>query len=146
MQRIAALVVFFGCFFLGPALAQTASILPEIPKAAGNSCVADTRFMRVNHMNLLKHDRDETVLLGDRKVKYSLKECVECHAVEGVDAKPVGFDSDKHFCRVCHDYVAVKIDCFQCHNSRPEIIRETLSPANEDAVRELAAYLDGVEQ
>ena len=27
----------------------------------------------------------------------------------------------EHFCRSCHDYAAVTIDCFQCHASRPEV-------------------------
>jgi len=102
--------------------AATASELakPEIPKAKGEQCVAETSFMRRNHMDLLQHDRDKTVRHGQRDVDYSLKECIACHAVDGKDGKPVSVESPKHFCRACHDYAAVTVDCFQCHTSKPE--------------------------
>ncbi len=93
---------------------------PDIPRGQGESCVEDTDFMRRNHMTLLEHQRDETMLRGVRTKQHSLKECVSCHAVHGSDAKPVTVSSPKHFCRSCHDYAAVKIDCFQCHASRPD--------------------------
>jgi hypothetical protein len=95
--------------------------LPIIPMGKGDSCVEDTDFMRRNHMDLLKHQRDETTLKGIRDEQYSLKECVTCHAVNGPDALPVSSSSPQHFCRSCHDFAAVSIDCFQCHASRPEI-------------------------
>jgi len=93
---------------------------PDIPRGRGESCVADTDFMRRNHMTMLNHQRDETVLKGVRSKRYSLKECVACHVVPGPDSTPVTVASPKHFCRSCHDYVAVKIDCFECHASRPD--------------------------
>jgi len=95
--------------------------MPVIPMGQGDSCVEDTDFMRRNHMNLLKHQRDETMLRGVRSKQYSLKECISCHAVIGSDAIPVTVASPQHFCRSCHDYAAVSIDCFQCHASRPDI-------------------------
>lgn len=94
--------------------------LPVIPRGQGDNCVADTQFMRRNHMTVLRHQRDETMREGIRGKQYSLKECVACHAVMGPDAMPVTVDSPKHFCRSCHDYAAVNIDCFTCHASRPE--------------------------
>ncbi len=93
---------------------------PEIPKGQGESCVEDTDFMRRNHMTLLMRQRDDTVLQGIREKKHSLKECVSCHVVTGPDAMAVTVASPEHFCRSCHDYAAVKIDCFQCHASRPD--------------------------
>ena len=94
--------------------------MPVIPMGLGDSCVKDTDFMRRNHMDMLKHQRDETMLEGIRNEQYSLKECLDCHAVAGPDAVPVTVSSPQHFCRSCHDYAAVSIDCFQCHASRPE--------------------------
>jgi predicted CXXCH cytochrome family protein len=94
--------------------------LPDIPEARGEACVADTDFMRRNHMDMLKHQRDETMLKGLREERYSLKECLDCHAVHGPDLKPVTASDPRHFCRSCHDYAAVSIDCFQCHASRPD--------------------------
>jgi hypothetical protein len=94
--------------------------MPDIPLGLGERCVEDTDFMRRNHMNLLKHQRDETMLKGVRDEQYSLKECISCHVVKGPDAVPLTVASPQHFCRSCHDYAAVNIDCFQCHASRPD--------------------------
>ncbi len=93
--------------------------VPKPPKGKGDKCVRETPFMRANHMNLLLHQRDETVQKGIRTKKYSLKECVACHAVPGDDGQPVSYENPKNFCRSCHEYVAVKIDCFECHASKP---------------------------
>ena len=95
------------------------SLLPEISPGKGEQCVAETDLMRREHMNLLSHQRDETTRQGLRTKQFSLKECVACHAVPGPDAQPVSAKSPRHFCRSCHDYAAVKIDCFECHASRP---------------------------
>ncbi len=99
---------------------DTSVPMPTIPLGQGDSCVEDTDFMRRNHMNLLKHQRDETMLRGVRDKQYSLKECIGCHVVKGPDAVAVTVASPQHFCRSCHDYAAVNIDCFQCHASRPD--------------------------
>ncbi|MCW8927072.1 MAG: hypothetical protein OQJ84_12500 [Xanthomonadales bacterium] len=95
--------------------------MPSIPLAQGENCVEDSGFMRRNHMDLLKHQRDETMLEGVRGKPYSLKDCLACHVVRGPDAVPVTVSSPQHFCRSCHDYAAVSIDCFQCHASRPDM-------------------------
>lgn len=95
------------------------SLLPVIPAGQGDSCVEDTDFMRRNHMELLEHQRDETMLKGVRTKQHSLQGCLSCHVVYGADAVPVTAASPDHFCRSCHDYAAVSIDCFQCHASRP---------------------------
>ncbi len=123
---IAVLVVVLACtagLALAADKANAASgiPLPAIPMGQGDSCVEDTDFMRRNHMNILKHQRDETMLKGIRSKQYSLKECIACHAVTGPDEIPVTVASPDHFCRSCHDYAAVSIDCFQCHASRPDI-------------------------
>ena len=94
--------------------------MPVIATGMGERCVEDTDFMRRNHMDMLKHQRDETMLRGVRTEQHSLKECINCHVVKGPDSKPVTVASPQHFCRSCHEYAAVSIDCFQCHASRPE--------------------------
>jgi hypothetical protein len=103
-----------------PACAGEGVPLPEIAKSRGSACIRDTDFMRVRHMELLVHQRDETVRRGVRPKSESLRECLACHAVPGGDGQPVSFASPKHFCRACHDYAAVRIDCFDCHASRPQ--------------------------
>lgn len=119
--------VFFLAFFGGAetgARAGETGLAPVLPKAGGDSCVRDPEFMRSNHMEILLHRRDKSMHDGERAegetAKESLKACLTCHAVPGADNKPVGFSDPKHFCRTCHDYAAVKIDCFDCHNSKPE--------------------------
>ena len=103
---------------------------PDIAKGQGEACVEDTDFMRRNHMTLLLHQRDDTMRKGIRTTQHSLKECLDCHAVPGPDSVPVTVNDPKHFCRSCHDYAAVKIDCFQCHASRPE--QEMVAEAGEE--------------
>ena len=100
-----------------PALAEVPA--PVIGKGKGEHCVEDTAFMRRNHMEVLKHQRNETMHLGIRATKYSLKECVGCHAIQK-DGKVVSIAEPEHFCRSCHSYAGVKPDCFQCHSSVPE--------------------------
>ena len=93
--------------------------MPVIPRGQGDSCVYDTEFMRRNHMTVLQHQHDEPDLEDIRSEGHSIKDCVACHVVMGPDDRPLTADSPEHFCRSCHDYVAVKIDCFDCHKSRP---------------------------
>ncbi len=133
------------------ALAQEAARVPvpDIPEAAaGTRCVADPAFMRRNHMSMLKHDRDLTVHDGNRAPQASLKECISCHAVKGDEGKPVTAADPRHFCRACHDYAAVKIDCFECHASRSGDDEKAarLSDPGANDVAALSDYLKGVEQ
>ena len=94
--------------------------VPEPARGKGEQCVADSSFMRKNHPSLLNHQRDDTLRKGVRGNEFSLKQCIACHAVDGKDAKPVTYEDPKHFCRTCHEYVAVKLDCFECHTSVPD--------------------------
>lgn len=122
MKRYGYLLLLLPTLLLTAASAVGAGELrPDIPKAAkGEQCVEDTEFMRRNHMELLEHQRDDTVRKGIRTKKHSLKNCLTCHAVNGADGKPVTVSDPRHFCRECHDYAAVKPDCWQCHVSTPE--------------------------
>jgi uncharacterized membrane protein len=97
--------------------ATAAAAQPVIERATkGAQCVADPAFMRRNHMDLMKHQRDDTVHAGMRAGKFSLKGCVECHA--GRETGSVA-QAQTDFCVSCHSYAAVKIDCFECHASKP---------------------------
>lgn len=90
---------------------------PTIEPARGGSCVEDIPTIRRNHMFYLKHQRDETVHNGIRGAKYSLQTCISCHASQqtnSVNASPT------NFCISCHNYAAVKIDCFECHATSPK--------------------------
>ncbi len=145
MKRlIASLLIMCG---LGASGASAGSLYPEIPKAVGAAHPEGNAFMRINHMRLLRHDRDETTRLGNRDTEYSLKECVACHAATGPDALPISVKAEGQFCSSCHEYAAVKIDCFQCHSSKPEegftrLLMQSPAPTED----EIATYLDEVLQ
>lgn len=141
---LTSLLVVFGSMVSG---VSAGALYPEIPAAAGAAHPEGSAFMRINHMKLLRHDRDEVMRLGNRDTRYSLKECVACHAVIGPDALPISIKDEGHFCRSCHEYAAVKVDCFQCHNSKPEAGFTALLVQNPAASKdEIAAYLDGMTQ
>ena len=91
------------------------SIAPKLDIGKGGQCVDDPQWMRKNHMRLLIQQRDETVHKGIRDEKYSLKNCIECHA-SARDNSVIGRDDS--FCEGCHRYAAVKIDCFECHSGK----------------------------
>jgi predicted CXXCH cytochrome family protein len=135
----------------GGARADEAKWLPKPTRGQGEKCVADTDWMRRNHMVVLMHQRDATVHDGIRTKRFSLKGCIDCHAVKGADGKPVTVASSTHFCRTCHDYVAVRVDCFECHASRPEAKATTTGKAAPERSSKtdaavLAQYLRSLKQ
>jgi predicted CXXCH cytochrome family protein len=90
------------------------------PATHGEQCVAPTDVMRRDHMDLLDHQRDETVIDGVRSNPYSLVDCVNCHASHDDQGQAIRIDAEGQFCQACHAYAAVKIDCFTCHAALPE--------------------------
>ncbi len=119
MPAFAGMTVLLALFLSLAAPARANVPQPVVPKAEGQ-CIDVPHIMRRNHMDMLKHTRDDTMRLGIRPAKQGLKDCVSCHAVPGVDGKPVGIAEPKHFCRTCQSYGGVEPDCFQCHSSVPE--------------------------
>jgi hypothetical protein len=113
-----ALLTGGAAVFAGPAL------LPEIPKARMEAdpetkCVKPVADMRRNHMNYILHQRDETVHLGIRTERFSLANCVSCHVQQDAAGQFVPINAEGQFCQTCHEYSAVKIDCFECHAAVP---------------------------
>lgn len=86
-----------------------------IDKSSGQ-CVAPPAEMRRRHPEMLKHQRDRTLRQGVRGEPVSLNACIECHASR-TTGSVIG--SDQNFCQSCHSYVAVKLDCFECHQAAP---------------------------
>lgn len=86
--------------------------VPEIAIAKPGACVAPTAEMRRNHMKYVLHQRDLTVHQGIRTARFSLKNCVNCHASHETGSV-LGKDG---FCASCHAYASVSIDCFECHS------------------------------
>ncbi len=115
-MRLAAVIALLLAVANTSAFAE--DLVPHPPKGKGEHCVAPTEFMRRNHMSMMKHQRDETVHEGVRGKPFSLAGCMDCHAVKGADGQPVAYADSRHFCRSCHDFAAVSIDCFECHSSK----------------------------
>ena len=111
---------------------------PAIQPARGGECVADPAFMRRNHMDLLKHQRKETVHLGVKDARVSLKGCIECHASAETGSVAT---AKTDFCVSCHSYASVKVDCFDCHASKPQNLSflPLVHPGTANAATRLAA-------
>ena len=119
-MRWLGIILGLAIFASGQLHAAERALTPTIPKALEKVEKGHAELMRRQHMDLMTHKRDETVHKGVRTSENSLKACISCHAVFGPNKQPVSIKSEKHFCRTCHDYAAVTIDCFQCHTSKPE--------------------------
>jgi len=131
--------------FAGGAAAD--GVGPVVPTASGEPHPVDENW-RANHMVYMKHDRDLThrdgvrdLAEGDAEIKASLAECFDCHAVEDDAGVPVSFEDERHFCRVCHDYTAVTVDCFMCHRSTPADNTSYRAMATADDPASIEAYL-----
>ncbi len=90
--------------------------LPQANSERSATCVEPTAEMRRNHMDMLLHQRDQTMRRGIRTSRHSLKNCVTCHANPKTNSV-LGKDG---FCESCHRYAAVRIDCFECHSPTPQ--------------------------
>lgn len=106
----------------GAALADVS--IPHLDIGKGGHCVNDPKIMRIKHGDFLLHQRTITVHEGIRGARYSLAGCVDCHASRKNNSV---LGTNQNFCQGCHVYAAVKIDCFECHSSRPRTVSETLT-------------------
>lgn len=102
------------------AQAESRVPLPSVTKGKGEKCVEPVADMRRYHMTYLLHQRDDTMRRGIRTEKYSLKECVECHAKRDKTGEFVSINAPGQFCQSCHRYASVRIDCFECHAAKPK--------------------------
>ncbi len=113
-------VVVILALTMGQAGADGRTPVPQISRGQGERCVEPVQSMRRDHMRFLQHKRDETVRLGVRTKKYSLKECISCHVKKDAGGKSIPVNAAGQFCASCHAYAAVNIDCFQCHATTPD--------------------------
>lgn len=104
----------------GPASSGLGAVaIPQPPQAAyGESCVEPVDVMRREHMRFLDHQRDRTVIDGERGSRYSLAGCLDCHNPQVPGSEAVRYGDPQHFCTTCHSYASVRIDCFECHADR----------------------------
>jgi hypothetical protein len=95
-------------------------VLPSSKAATVENCVEPTEYMRRNHFELIRHQRDQTVYGGIRGTEYSLSGCVSCHVGYDDSGTPIEIDKKGQFCSSCHDYAAVEMNCFDCHATVPK--------------------------
>jgi predicted CXXCH cytochrome family protein len=149
-SRLLLLGLVLGWLSMAPGIAAEtesstlgAVAIPQPAKPANaSSCVAPVDIMRREHMNLLMHQRDATVLDGERDGKYSLAGCMDCHNPADSAAKAVHYPDPQHFCAGCHSYASVRIDCFECHadRGRAEPQQSRLAPAFDDGLLALQTF------
>jgi len=124
-HRIIIFLAVFVCLLLTPVVLNIGNAA-EAPEPSINTpeinglaniegtvqCVESTEFMRADHMQLLNAWRTENVRNGGfqytnsegQTFEASLENtCLNCHS------------NRTEFCDVCHDYVAVEPECWNCH-------------------------------
>lgn len=141
MRLILALLIALG--LSSPVHADEHELWPEVPKATGEPHPEGNEYWRKNHPTLLLHDRDLALREGDRDIQASLGTCFTCHAVtDEATGEPVTIEDPRNFCRVCHDFAAVQVDCFTCHRSTPPEDPALRAMATPDEPNSIAAYLE----
>jgi len=143
MRLVLAFLAVLG--LIGVAAADGAG--PVVPPSTGEAHPVSENW-RANHMVYMKHDRDLTLRHGvrdlapdDMEIRASLAECFDCHGVKDEAGEDVSFEDERHFCRVCHDYAAVTVDCFMCHRSTPADNKAYRAMASSDDPASIEAYL-----
>lgn len=125
MNLIRALLAVLALAWGAEAMAEDRSALwPDIPAATGDPHPEGNAYWRKNHMTLMQHDRDLTLRMGDREIQASLKACFSCHTATDAAGQVLTYADEGHFCRSCHDFAAVRVDCFMCHRSTPDGVDE----------------------
>ena len=121
LRLAAALVVVIAA---GLSLAYARTDKPVVVIERPGQCVEATEVMRRDHMKFLLHQRERTMREGIRTKAHSLAGCVECHA----STKTGSVLGEQGFCESCHRYASVKLDCFECHASKPARVAARAKP------------------
>lgn len=122
MKHLRSLLLVLAAALIMSAPASAADpVKPElkINRSKADQCVEPSDVMRKDHMKFLLHQRDETMHNGIRTKKYSLKECINCHANKDDAGNYIPVTAEGEFCQSCHSYASVKLDCFECHATKP---------------------------
>jgi hypothetical protein len=120
---------------------------PELMKASKQFESDEIRdkhiaYMRTNHMDALKHKRDETMYKGIRTEEHSLNACINCHVPESHNGEVLRHTDQEHFCTTCHTYVAAKLDCFECHVDHPITLDNEFKSAKSSTIKETSVLKD----
>lgn len=125
MRKLTILLAGMVALLIGSAAFAGDSLYPKYPAAnasataEGRNCVEPNDVMKRRHFDFILHQRDDTVHKGIRTKKHSLIGCIECHSSKDDTGKHIPINAEGQFCSSCHEYTAVKIDCFECHATVP---------------------------
>ena len=137
MTRFAVTTALMIMFAIGLSACDGAKppVLMKAVKQFDTDATRDehVNYMRKNHMDVLLHKRDQTLINGIRTKKGSLKACISCHVPEQHNGEVLRHTNPEHFCSTCHGYVAQELDCFQCHADHPASGNNT-AKAPDDSV------------
>lgn len=134
-----SVIIFTLMLFLITGLTACDSEPPKLMKAVKqfnteDELKAHMSHIRRDHMDLLLHKRDKTVIKGIRTEENSLIACINCHIPEKHNGKVLRHTDPEHFCSTCHNYVAADLDCFQCHVDHPVSDINSTSEAPDDSI------------
>lgn len=121
MYKILSIKISLALFlvlFSGSSITHE-NIKHNIDSSSGDKCVEPTDVMRAQHHIFINHQSHETVVNGIRTKKYSLNNCINCHIKPLADGSYPSVKTEEHFCSACHIAAAVKVECFDCHASKP---------------------------
>jgi hypothetical protein len=116
LLQVALALVLAGTAASAVAEAGSRTPRPDVVIESQDGCVAPPAEMRRKHAGMLAHQKDLTVRQGIRDGHASLSGCISCHA-SSENGSVIG--TDRNFCQSCHSFVAVKLDCFDCHQPAP---------------------------
>jgi|GEM_PF-7134200 len=93
-----------------------------------SECLEAKNWIRRYHMDLLLQHRDQTLRFGvryqganNKPIYGSLRACISCHVKKDKQTgKYPRIKEQKHHCAGCHMKAAVRLDCFECHSSKPD--------------------------
>ena len=150
LKRLVALLVGGLLAAFSGVIVGESSVSPGSKASDMDACVAPSEEMRRYHMLYLTHDRVETVRNGVRGLKYSLSDCVDCHAAKDDSGGYLPVDGEGQFCDSCHNYTAVTLACFQCHRKVPQEEGDSAglgeSAGPDGAEREVYSLLSDLKQ
>lgn len=111
---------------------------PVIQQLSDQECIEPAEYMRENHMQFLLDWRDakvrdgQSVYINSKGIAYDISlegTCLKCHNDSPVSGNPlpkvstpkattlnITSDGSNQFCFSCHNYAAVKPNCWSCHS------------------------------
>ncbi len=116
-------IVWIGCCMIGlQGCDPTLSVDTQTASQQAAHCIiaednAQVRRVHGRWINQHRYPAQRALAYPD---EYRVQACINCHVPESKNDQAVRIThTETHFCATCHTYVAVRLDCFECHADRP---------------------------